>query len=68
MSKFPNFEAEIARRGLKKKAMAKDAGMSYRSFYNKSVGSSEFTLSEACFLRDKYFPDLDFQYLYHRPT
>ena len=56
---YPNLRAEIARRGIKKTAMARCIGVTDRAFYNKLSGISTFTWPEACKIRDQFFPDME---------
>lgn len=63
MEKYPNLVAEIAKRGIKKQAIASALGISYRAFYNKISGRVPFTWPEACIIRDTFFPDMSLEFL-----
>lgn len=56
--KYPVLEAEMARRGIKKKAMYAQLGISGRSLYNKLTGAVPFTWPEACAIQTTFFPDV----------
>lgn len=64
--RFPNLEAEIAARGLKKSAIADSVGISVKAFRNKRIGLSEFTWQEACQIQKVHFPDKTKDYLFDR--
>ena len=55
--KYPTLSGEIAKRGIKKGAIADSLGIDYRTFYNKLNGYSEFTWPEIRLMRDVFFPD-----------
>ena len=59
---FPNLNAELARRGMKKKEFAKLLDISERTAANKLCGKSEFTLSEIRKISG-LFPGLSVDYL-----
>ncbi len=59
---FPNLNAELARRGMKKKDFAKMLGISERTAANKLSGKSEFTLSEIRKISG-VFPGMSMDYL-----
>ena len=46
-ARYPNLEAELARTGLSKRALAKQIGISKDTLYNKLNGKSKLTLDEA---------------------
>ena len=56
---YPVLVGEIARRGLKRTAIARHLGMSSRALYNKLSGFASFTWDEICSMSDAYFPDID---------
>ncbi len=43
MIAYPTLAGEIAKRGIKKNAIAKHLGISDRTFYNKLYGIADFT-------------------------
>lgn len=55
---YPVLISEIAKRGIKKRAIASKIGVSERSFYNKLYGVSSFTWEEICVIADCFFPDM----------
>lgn len=63
---FPNLVAEIARKGIKKGAIAQTANMSTKTLRGKIVGMSDFYLREATVIRDTFFPDQTLEYLFER--
>jgi len=64
MLNYPVLRAEIAKRGVKKTAMAKALGISIGSFHNKMNGVSDFTWPEVCKVNDIFFPDMDKETLF----
>lgn len=58
--------SEIAKRGVKKSAIAAFLDLSERAFYNKLMGVSSFSWDEACAIRDNFFPDMDKDDLFAR--
>ncbi len=68
---YPVLSGEIAKRGIKKSAIALELGISGRTFYNKLSGRVPFTWPEACHIRNHFFPDMDKDSLFihaDRPT
>lgn len=61
---YPNFIGEMAKRGIKKKDIAKALGVSYKTFYSRFKGESSFTLAEVETIRHSFFPDLTLEYLF----
>ena len=57
---------EIARRGIRKTAIAKAIRVSYHAFYNKMTGVSSFTVEEAISIQERFFPDMDLRTLFRR--
>ena len=55
---YPNLVGEIAKRGIKKCAIASALGISSRSLYSKMSGAVPFTWPETCAIRDTFFPDM----------
>ena len=65
---FKNLRAEMAREGLSGNAIAKEIGITGRSFSNKMLSNSEFTRSEMnkikqVFLR-RFGRDFTLEYLF----
>lgn len=63
---FPNLVAEIAKRGIKKTAIAQAANMCRKTLREKITGKFEFSLWEAMVIRDTFFPDQTLEYLFER--
>lgn len=55
---------EIAKRGIKKKAIAESIGICGKSLNNKLNGNSPFTWPEVVTIRERFFPDMDTDYLF----
>ena len=55
---YPVLIGEIAKRGIKKTAIASRLGISNRCLYNKLCGVSSFTWEEICIITDCFFPDM----------
>lgn len=55
---YPVLISEIAKRGIKKNAIAARIGVSERCLYNKLYGISSFTWEEICAIVDCFFPDM----------
>ena len=55
---YPALAAEIARRGIKKKAIADALGICNRSLNNKLSGRVSFTWDEVKKIRGQFFPDM----------
>lgn len=56
---YPNLAGEIAKRGIKKCAIASELGISYRALQNKFSGKVPFTWPEVCSIEKTFFPDMD---------
>lgn len=61
---YPNLIAEIARRGIKKNAIAKHLGICAKSLNNKLCGKSSFTWYEVCEISHQFFPDVPQEFLF----
>ena len=61
---YPNLVGEIAKRGIKKCAIASALGISGRSLYNKLSGIAPFTWPETCAIQSIFFPDMDKETLF----
>lgn len=60
-----NLEAEISRKGIKKKDIAAELRIDEKTLRNKIKGQTDFVWSEAVQIRDRFFPDIDINYLFH---
>lgn len=56
--KFPNLNAEMARKNLKPADLAPAMGVCTKTAYNKLVGVTPITLMETIKVRDKHFPGM----------
>ena len=65
---YPNFVGEVAKRGIKKTAIAQAANMCTKTLRDKIIGKSEFTLPEAIAIRDTFFPDKDLEHLFAKDS
>ena len=63
---YPMLAGEIARRGIKKRSIAKHIGISERALYNKMSGAVSFTWDEVVAINSCFFPDLDKNSLFKR--
>jgi hypothetical protein len=63
---YPALEVEIACRQIKKKDIAKAAGISADYLSKKLTGRSGFTLDEALAIHEKYFSDVPVQVLFKK--
>jgi len=63
---YPTLIGEIAKRGIKKSAIAKQLGISERTLYNKLSGAVSFTWDEAIEINSCFFPDFDPMSLFAR--
>ncbi len=62
--KYPILESEIARRGIKKKAIYSKLRISGKSLYNKMAGISPITWVEVCEIQSAFFPDISKEHLF----
>lgn len=63
---YINLMAEMARKGLVGKDIAKVLGLSTTSINFRLSGKIEFSISEAYKIRDKLFPTLTIDYLFDK--
>lgn len=63
---YPNLAGEIAKRGIKKCVLAKEAGISDRVLRNKMAGKGSFSIQEAIEIKNKFFPDYTVDDLFRR--
>lgn len=66
ISVFPTLAGEIAKRGIKKNAIAQRLGISYRSLYSKLAGETSFTWEEVRTINECFFPDMNTTELFKR--
>lgn len=65
---YPELAAEIARRGIKKKDIAKSLGICEKAMIEKLHGRSPFKWQEVRSIRDQFFPDLALEDLFRETT
>ncbi len=63
---FPTLIGEIAKRGIKKKAIAQRLGICDKSLNNKLNGRVPFTWPEVLLLSQSFFPDMTTEVLFAR--
>lgn len=59
-----NLEAEMTRKRISRRDIAELLGVTYRTIHSKFNGESEWTLSECLKIRDKFFPEMELDYLF----
>ena len=62
---YPFLIGEIAKKGIKKKAIAQSIGISSRSLSNKLTGQSHFSLPEAMTIQEEFFPNTPIETLFN---
>lgn len=65
---YPNLDAEMARRGLKRKDLAWIFNNRVATVSDKLNGKSPLLLDEAVKIKKTYFPELSLDYLFERPA
>lgn len=65
-ARYPVLVGEIAKRGVKKKAIADAIKVKDRTLRNKVYGVTPFTWPEVNTIRDTFFPDMALQDLFER--
>lgn len=63
---YPNLISEIAKRGIKKTAIASRLGISERSLYSKINGNVSFSWEEICGIQGVFFPDMNKDFLFQK--
>lgn len=63
---YPVLAGEIAKRGIKKKAIAESIGVCNKSLNNKLAGRVPFTWPEVELIRNQFFPDMSAEGLFSR--
>lgn len=63
-SVYPNLIGEIAKRGIKKKAIAQCLGICDKALKNKTDGRTPFTWPEVCKIQKEFFPDINKERLF----
>lgn len=68
MVHYPILSGEIAKRGIKKKAIAEHIGVCEKSLSNKLSGRVPFTWPEVKAIRHRFFPDMTTDELFTTDT
>ena len=63
---YPGLVGLMAARSIQKRDVAKAAGMNPRTLYEKLIGTSDFTLSEANVIHATFFADVEKDVLFQR--
>lgn len=63
---YPVLEGEIAKRGMKKNAIASSLGICRKSLNNKLSGRQPFTWPEVNLIKERFFPDMTLEALFER--
>lgn len=61
---YGNLKAEMGRRDITIEAIAKALHIHRNSASNKVNGPSSFSIEEAMIVKDTFFSDLDYEYLF----
>lgn len=61
---FPNLKAEMARYGFTNAQVSAAVGRPSTWLDNRLRGKATLSIQEAIIIHDKFFPELDFDYLY----
>ena len=68
MTAYPVLVGEIAKRGIKKKAIARSLGICDKALSNKLNGKTPFTWPEVRTIRHQFFPDIPPDVLFKEAT
>lgn len=63
---YPNLIGKMAKQKITKKSVAKQLGISERAIHNKLSGRVPFTWPEVFEIRNRFFPDMDYDVLFSR--
>lgn len=61
---YKNLEAEMARKGIKRKDISKLLNVRYATVVQKLNGRYRFNLDEAFMIKEQCFPELSLEYLF----
>jgi DNA-binding XRE family transcriptional regulator len=62
---YRNLEAEMVRKGIKRKDISKLLHVRYATVVQKLNGKYKFNLEEAFKIKEHCFPELSLEYLFH---
>ena len=63
---YNNLKAEMTRKGVTGEEIAKVLDVHPNSAYSKLNGKSDFYKSECDLIKERFFKDLDFEYLFKK--
>lgn len=63
---YKNLKAEMARENVTNEEIANAIERNEKTFRNKLMGITSFTLSESMKIRDTFFPKLELEYLFEQ--
>jgi plasmid maintenance system antidote protein VapI len=63
---YKNLMLEMAKEGISNEQIAEETGMHRNSVANKISGVTDFTVQQAVTIRNRFFANIDFMYLYKR--
>jgi hypothetical protein len=63
---YKNLMLEMARNGITNEQIADETEMHRNSVANKINGVTDFTVQQAVIIRNRFFPNIDFMYLYKK--
>ncbi|MGI5958981.1 MAG: hypothetical protein ACOX60_06170 [Massiliimalia sp.] len=63
---YPELEAFMAKRNVKKTDVSELLKISQKAFYNKRMGKTPLTWEEACLIQKTFFPDVEKDVLFCR--
>ena len=61
---YKNLEAEMVRNDITRKDISEYIGVRYATVVQKLNGRYQFSLEEAFAIKNRFFPELDFEYLF----
>lgn len=61
---YRNLEAEMVRKGIKRRDISNALGVRYATIIQKLSGKYQFHLDEAFKIKEEFFPELSFEYLF----
>ncbi len=61
---YKNLVAEMAKKSIAKRTMAKHLNLCETTLQNKIKGKSSFNIEESFAIKERFFPDLELQYLF----
>ena len=62
---YRNLKAEMARAGISVEAIAKELNIHRNSASNKINGPSSFSIEEAIKIKEEFFPEFEYRYLFY---